>query len=351
MMSAQLSSSESSISHNPFNDAAAHIPRYTCRKFTQHDLKLGSQLAYQSFNELNDKHNKQHDFASVEVVESIIRSELHHTSHGNGYSIVCSDKQNQIISSGHIIHNNSNGIAHLSMINASSHHPGSGKLVVSELLNYIKSRSDINSVRLVTYLENDVSVSLYTKLGFRIVSIFAQCQGNILSESKLSVELQMRANNITVRAMTVDDINECDKLFNKATQLHRSMDLQSFVQRNSSTCLVATCGSSIVGYITSHQIDGHLIADDSLIESTDGTGYVVTRALICSVDTAVLESQTDELWKSKLIGVHITSIDNPQLLCWCICSGLRINRHNTLMVHGNYAPTNTKLIYLPSIEW
>lgn len=162
--------------------------------------------------------------------------------------------------------------------------------------------SGFEAVRLVQTPFNNLTMSLYSKLGFDVKEPLSVMHGDTLRSSIPGYE---------VRTATTDDLEQCDALCRRIHGHDRHGDLADAVAQGTAT--VVERGGSITGYATSVGFFGHAVAETN----------EDLKALIC------------EAKEFTGPGFHIPS-RNADLMRWCLARGLRIRQPMTLMSIGPY---------------
>jgi predicted N-acetyltransferase YhbS len=162
--------------------------------------------------------------------------------------------------------------------------------------------SGFESVRLVQTPFNNLTMALYSKLGFDVREPLSVMYGPALNSSIPGHD---------VRAATVDDLAECDALCRRIHGHDRHGDLADAIGHGTAT--VVERNGRITGYATAVAFLGHAIG-----ETSD--------------DLKALIGAAEELPEP---GFHLPS-RNAELMRWCLAQGLRIRQPMTLMSIGPY---------------
>lgn len=195
-------------------------------------------------------------------------------------------------------------------------------IMPDEVVDYVDAALDVlrrardkgfEGVRLVQAPFNNISLALYSKLGFDVQEPLSVMQGPALNSS---------VSGHDVRAATSDDLDECDALCRKTHGHDRHGHLVDAIQQGTAT--IVERDGRITGYASMIGFFGHSVG-----ETNDDL-----KALIGNAEEFVGP------------GFHVPS-RNAELMRWCLEQGLRIRQPMTLMSIGPYQkPTGA---FIPSI--
>lgn len=265
-------------------------------------------ISYQAFKILDERYNLTTDWASPEATIKSFSSLL---KRQNVYSVVA-ELDGHIVGSNFLWNNGAiAGIGPLS-VNPITQGRSIGRHLMQYVLDYARQQ-EFAGVRLVQAAYNSSSLSLYTKLGFRVREPLAVLKGTAL---------QLEVLGYVVRKATAADIDICNQLCFQVHGHVRQIELLDAIEQQ--TLTVVEHNGCITGYITVLGLDGHAVAQSNQD----------LKALL-SAATAISESG------------FLLPTRNTELLHWCLEKGLHIVRPMTLMSMGLYnEPVGT---FLPSI--
>ena len=133
---------------------------------------------------------------------------------------------------------------------------GVGRALMQRCLEEAKQKG-VQSVRLVGTVSNIASFGLYHSLGFRACEYMVDVHGHILAEKYTLLDDERRADGISLRPMTRDDIAACSQLYIAANSFSRLAGITgSFEQQGAGggpavSCYVAVDeNDKVVGYST-----------------------------------------------------------------------------------------------------
>ena len=169
------------------------------------------------------------------------------------------------------------------------------------------------AVRLVQAAFHNRSLSLYTKMGFKVCEPLATIQGAPLKRSW---------SGFPVRPASEGDLEACNELCRTVHGHDRSGELLGAIQQNAAT--VVERGGRITGYATAIGFFAHAVA-----ESNDDLKALIAAANGFSGPGFLLPTRNSDVFR------------------WCLNEGLRVTQPMTLMSCGLYnEPAGA---FLPSI--
>ncbi len=272
------------------------------------DAGVCGSICFEAFRAVSEHHSFIPDFPNAEVTTGLFE---HVISRDDIYTVVAE-------SDGHIIGSNvlwENGeIAGIGPITVDPGAQGAsaGRILMEDVLQRAESEG-FQAVRLVQAAFNNLTMALYSKLGFDVREPLSVIQGQALKTSMPGFD---------VRAASTSDLEECDALCVRIHGHNRHGDLEDAIGQGTAT--IVERDGRITGYSTVVGFLGH-----SLGETNDDL-----KALIAAADEFAGP------------GFHVPS-RNAELLRWCLAQGLHIRQPMTLMSKGKYKePTGA---FLPSV--
>jgi predicted N-acetyltransferase YhbS len=257
---------------------------------------LGS-ICFEAFSTLCERHGFPPDFPSADVPTGLFE---HVIPRSDVYTVVA-EIDGRVVG-GNVLWEN-NAIAGVGPISVD---PGvQGNSVGRRLMEDVLRRAELKGfagVRLVQTPFNNLTMALYTKLGFDAKEPLSVMHGPALN---------VRMPGFEVRAATAGDIESCDALCRRVHGHDRHGDLADAVAQGTAT--VVERGGRITGYATSVGFFGHAVG-----ETND--------------DLKALIAGANEFTGP---GFHIPS-RNAELMRWCFAQGFRIRQPMTLMSIGPY---------------
>lgn len=278
------------------------------RQARAEDASVCGAICYEAFRDIAERHGFPPDFPNAEVAVGLFE---HLIQRDDVYTVIA-ESDGSIVGSNVLWENGE--IAGVGPITVRSGIQGTsiGRLLMEDVLSRAQEGS-FTGVRLVQTPFNNLTMALYTKLGFDSKEPLSVMQGPALS---------MSIPGHSVRAATSGDLEQCDALCRMIHGHDRHGDLADAVQQGTAT--VVERENRISGYATMIGFFGHALgeANDDL------------KALICAAEEFAGP------------GFHVPS-RNAELMRWCLENGLRIRQPMTLMSIGTYQePTG---VFIPSV--
>jgi predicted N-acetyltransferase YhbS len=277
---------------------------------TAADTARCGTICYEAFREVAVRHHFPPDFSRPEDAIELVAS-LHAN---NKFFSVLAESDGRILGSNFLDERSTVfSVGPITVAPRSRDHR-----VGHALLTAVLARSEhlgARGVRLVQAGYNTRSMSLYTKLGFRVQAPLALLQGRPLARS---------ADGFDVRMATEADLARCDELCTEVHGHHRTGELREAIATGSAR-VVIRCGR-ITGYTTGIGFAGHAVA----------TSNADVKALIANAESFT--------WTGFLV-----PLANDELLRWCLEQRLRIVYLLNLMSLGRYE--QPRGAYLPSIGY
>ena len=188
---------------------------------------------------------------------------------------------------------------------------GAGRAIMHRLL---EESQRCSSVRLVQDAFNNVSFSLYSKLGF----VPRDVVPNLVAEDPRP---QPVANGTEVRLMTVADLDEVAALDTRVTGLARRCDFELLLAFGSH--LVCQRGGRIVGYLCRLALEDVNHLGPAAAEEPDDLKSLLYHA-------AQMPGA-----RAARIGLHASQ---PELVQYAMDSGYAVDHLSTYMVRGDWQP-------------
>ena len=274
---------------------------------TEDAAPLGA-ICYNAFKTICDRHGFPPDFPNAEVPTGLFA----HVIPRNDVYTVVAEIEGRVVGSNVLWENGE--IAGVGPITVDPDAQGSavGRRLMEDVLRRAEER-EFEGVRLVQTPFNNLTMSLYSKLGFDVKEPLSVMHGP-------SLNAEVRGHK--VRAATIEDIEECDALCRRIHGHDRHGDLADAMQQGTAT--VVEHDGRITGYATSVGFFGHAVG-----ETND--------------DLKALISEAREFTGP---GFHIPS-RNSELMRWCLSKGFRIRQPMTLMSIGPYQEPSGA--FIPSV--
>lgn len=263
---------------------------------TRDAATLGT-ICYEAFSSICERHGFPPDFPNAEVPTGLFE---HVIPRDDVYTVVA-EIAGRIVGSNVLWENGE--IAGIGPITVDPGAQGAsvGRRLMEHVLGRAKERG-FEGVRLVQTPFNNLTMSLYSKLGFDVKEPLSVMHGPALGSS---------IPGYTVRAATIDDIDPCDALCRSIHGHDRHGDVADALQQETAT--VVERDGRITGYATSIGFFGHAVGETN-------------------EDLKALISEARQFTGP---GFHIPS-RNADLMRWCLAKGFRIRQPMTLMSIGPY---------------
>jgi predicted N-acetyltransferase YhbS len=268
---------------------------------------LGS-ICDEAFSTLCERHGFPPDFPNADVPTGLFE---HVIPRSDVYTVVA-EIDGRVVG-GNVLWEN-NAIAGVGPISVDPSVQGNsvGRRLMEDVLRRAEEKG-FAGVRLVQTPFNNLTMALYTKLGFDAKEPLSVMHGPALSA---------RMPGFHVRAATAGDIESCDALCHRVHGHDRHGDLADAAAQGSAS--VVEWDGRIKGYATSVGFFGHAVG-----ETND--------------DLKALIAGAKEFTGP---GFHLPS-RNAELMRWCFAQGFRIRQPMTLMSIGPYnAPA---CAFIPSV--
>lgn len=261
------------------------------------DAPACGAICFEAFRSVCDRHGFPPDFPDAVVPTGLFE---HVIPRDDVYTVVA-EADGRIVGSNVLWENGK--IAGVGPITVD---PGAqGASIGRQLMEDVLRRageSGFEGVRLVQTPFNNLTMALYSKLGFDVREPLSVMHGPALNSGIPGYD---------VRAATADDVAACDALCREIHGHDRHGDLTDAIHQGSAT--VVERDGRITGYATTVGFFGHAVAETN-------------------EDLKALISAAREFTGP---GFHVPS-RNAELMRWCLAQGLRIRQPMTLMSIGPY---------------
>lgn len=280
----------------------------TIRNAKPEDAEACGTICFEAFSAISNNHNFPPDFPNAELAIGLL---THTFSRDDLYTTVA-EVDGKIAGSsvfwenGEIV-----GVGPIT-IDPNVQNGSIGKTLMEDGLKHSKSKG-FESVRLVQAAFNNMSLALYTKLGFNVQEPLSAINGPILNIS---------IPGCKVRSAGIEDIEECNELCIKIHGHHRKGDLGDAIHQK--TASVVERNGRITGYATQIGFFGHAVS-----ETNDDLKALIGAAQGFAGPGILLPTR------------------NSEVMRWCLDNGLKIIQPLSLMSYGPY--NVPKGAFLPSI--
>jgi predicted N-acetyltransferase YhbS len=261
------------------------------------DARACGAICYEAFRSICERHGFPPDFPNADVPSGLFEHVIPRT---DVYTVVA-EMDGRVIGSNVLWENGE--ISGVGPITVDPRVQGAsvGRGLMEDVLRRARE-GGFERVRLVQTPFNNLTMALYTKLGFDVREPLSVMHGPALKSSVPGYD---------VRAATPDDLEACDALCRRIHGHDRHGDLADAVAQGSAT--VVERDGRITGYATSVGFFGHAVGETN-------------------EDLKALISEAQEFTGP---GFHVPS-RNADLMRWCLAQGLRIRQPMTLMSIGPY---------------
>jgi len=282
--------------------------KVTIRRAKQEDAEACGNICYEAFSAISNYHNFTPDFPSAELAIGLL---THTFSRDDIYTTVA-EIDGKIVGSnvfwenGEIV-----GVGPIT-IDSNVQMGSIGRALMEDGMKHAKSKG-FESIRLVQAAFNNMSLALYTKLGFNVQEPLSNINGPVLN---------IFIPGYKVRSATNQDLDACDKLCIKIHGHHRHGDLSDAIHQK--TASVVERNGQITGYATQIGFFGHAVA-----ETNEDLKALIGAANGFAGPGILLPTR------------------NSDVMRWCLDNGLKITQPLSLMSFGPY--NVPKGAFLPSI--
>jgi GNAT superfamily N-acetyltransferase len=272
------------------------------------DAEVCGAICHDAFHSVAERHGFPPDFPNSEVPTGLFE---HVIPRDDVYTVVA-ESDGRVVGSNVLWENCE--IAGVGPITVDPDTQGAsiGRLLMEDVLRRAEDRG-FSGVRLVQTPFNNLTMALYSKLGFDVKEPLSVMQGPTLNTSIPGHD---------VRSATSDDLDECNALCREIHGHDRHGHLADTIRQGTAT--VVERDGRITGYSSMIGFFGHSIGETN----------EDLKALICNAEEFAGP------------GFHVPS-RNAELMRWCLDQGLRIRQPMTLMGIGPYQePTGA---FIPSV--
>jgi GNAT superfamily N-acetyltransferase len=278
------------------------------RKAGPDDVLLCSQICYNAFNRINEKHNFPPDFPGPEVAMHFFSVLFTHPA----FYCVVAEVSGRIVGSNCLDERSViSGVGPIT-VDPDSQNSRVGRHLMQVVLDRARENG-APGVRLVQAAFHNRSLSLYTSLGFDVREPLTCLQGRTTQRS---------LPGCSVRPANSTDIPACNELAIQVHGFERGRELAEGVQQGSAR--VVERGGRITGYASALAFFGHATAETNL-------------------DLQALLARADSFGGPGFL----LPMRNSVMFRWCLDQGLRVVQPMTLMSRGLY--NEPKGAWLPSI--
>ena len=267
------------------------------REARPEDAEACGTICYEAFKFVAESHSFPPDFPNAELPIGLFS---HVISRDDVYTIVA-EQSGRVIGSNVLWENGKIAGVGPITVDPSAQGASIGRLLMEDVLRRAREKS-FNGIRLVQTPFNNLTMALYSKLGFDVQEPLSVMHGPALASSIPGHD---------VRAATTDDLDLCDALCDRIHGHDRHGELTDALRQG--TAQVVERDGRITAYTTAVGFFGHTLG-----ETNDDL-----KALICAADEFTGP------------GFHVPS-RNAGLMRWCFEQGLRIRQPMTLMSIGPY---------------
>jgi len=278
------------------------------REARAEDARACGEICYDAFRTVAEHHSFPPDFPNADLPTGL----FDHVIPRDDVYVVVAEDGGRIIGSNVLWENGE--IAGVGPITIDPNAQGAsiGRLLMEDVLRRATDKG-FEGVRLVQTPFNNLSMALYSKLGFDVKEPLSVMHGD---------SLKMSIPGHDVRPATSDDLEQCDALCRSTHGHDRNGELADALMQGTAT--VVERDGQITGYATAVGFFGHVIG-----ETND--------------DLKALIGAAEEFTGP---GFHVPC-RNAELMRWCLEQGLRIRQPMTLMSIGPYQEPNGP--FIPSV--
>jgi GNAT superfamily N-acetyltransferase len=284
----------------------------TIRPALDADASLCGGVIYAAFKGINEAHGFPPDFPSVEAATGLAGAFIAHPSIFG----VVAEAEGRFLGSNFMREGDPiRGIGPIT-VDPACQGGGVGRRLMQAVLDRV---GDAAGVRLVQDAFNTRSLSLYASLGFEAKEPLMLMRGTPTSRPEPGFE---------VRALTLDDVEACDRLCRRIHGFPRSSEIVD--ARGGFQPLVVRRDDRITGYLTapSFWVVNHGVAETE----------ADLRALVGGAAAAAAEPLS-----------MLVPIRQAAFFRWCLAEGMRVVKPMTLMAIGAYQdPAGA---YFPSVTY
>ena len=271
--------------------------KVTLRAARPEDAEACGQICYDAFKGISDEHNFPPDFPSADVTTGLLSGCF---SRDDVYTVVA-ESAGQIVGSNVLWeHGDVAGVGPIT-VDPVVQRSSAGQQLMNDVLERASSRG-FERVRLVQAAFNNLSMALYSKLGFDVREPLSVMQG---------APPNIKIPGYEVRRATAQDMVACNRLCMQVHGHRRQGELADAVQQG--TAVLVEREGTITGYATGLAFFSHAVA-----ETNEDLKALIGAASEYAGPGFLLPTR------------------NAELLRWCLEHGLRIVQPMTLMCLGPY---------------
>lgn len=274
------------------------------------DIQRCGEIYFDAFKEISSAHNFPQDQPSVEFTTATVQGML---AHNDSFCLVAETAEDILGFAALHLRPPIGGIGPITVA-PRYHGAGIGRLLM-EALEKEAENQNLKGTRLVQAAYNRHSLSLYTKLGYNVVELLINLQGNPIMDEQ---------PGFCVRTASNSDIDSCRLICKKVHGFSRDLDIETGIENG--TAMIVERQQNITGY-------------------TCGIGFRAHSAALTSEDLRALISTSESFAGPGFL----LPAKEGDLFRWCLERGLRVVQPMALMVKGWYqSPAGA---YLPSVSF
>jgi len=267
------------------------------RAGTPEDAEVCGRICYEAFKTFADHHNFPTEIPTPGFAVGIVSMMLSHS----GFYAVVAEREGEVVGSNFLDGRGPIGGVGPITINPQAWDSGIGSVLMRDVVEQAATR-EMPGVRLNTASHHGRSVTLYSKVGFRVREPLVIMQG---------AQVRTEIPGTSVRPATESDLGASSRVCKIIHGHDRGAEFQDAIEQSSA--FVVERGGRITGYTTGVTFFGHTVG-----ETND--------------DIKALISATPEY----LGPGFLLPIRNHELFMWCVENGLRIVIPMTHMSLGLY---------------
>lgn len=278
------------------------------REARPEDAAACGEICFDAFKAVSENHNFIPDFPSIDASTGLL---AHLISRNDVYTIVA-EADSRVIGSNALWENGDIAGVGPITVDPEAQQRSVGRRLMEAVIERANGRGFLG-VRLVQAAFNNLTMALYTKLGFEVREPLSVMQGP-------AMKLQMPG--LDVRPATPEDEDACNALCHRVHGHRRQGDVADAIQQRTAT--VVERDGRVTGYATVIGFFGHTVG-----ENNDDLKALIGAAPAFAGPGILVPTR------------------NAELLRWCMRNGLRIDQPMSLMSHGLYnEPAGS---FLPSV--
>lgn len=271
--------------------------KVTLRAARPEDAETCGQICYQAFKGIAEQHNFPPDFPNADVTTGLLSGCF---SRADLYTVVA-ESAGRIVGSNVLWEHGDVAAVGPVTVDPLAQRSSAGQQLMNDVLERA-SNQGFERVRLVQAAFNNLSMGLYSKLGFDVREPLSVMQG---------APINITFPGYEVRSATEKDMAACNRLCMKVHGHQRQGELADAVREG--TAVLVEREGRITGYATGLAFFCHAVADTN-------------KDLKALIGAAGEYAGPGFLLPTR----------NAELLRWCLEQGLRIVQPMTLMCLGPY---------------